>query len=191
MRPVKLALQIVLLVVFAGQALVQSGLAEVSRAEATSAVTAVVVPESDAAAQGLTGQEADCQACRPDPVPPGTDGASPLRANIEDALAEGPVLLFFHSPSCGFCRAQEPIVAELEEQLRGALTVFRLDVFDHPEESAAYGVAALPTLVIIKVSEEAKRIQSELVGLTEKADLLAALGANADETSGDAVRGAE
>ncbi len=62
------------------------------------------------------------------------------------ALVAGDSLLWFHSPSCGPCRAMEPTVHELEAE--GIVRV--VDVTRNMEVAQACGVMATPTTVRVK-----------------------------------------
>ena len=105
-----------------------------------------------------------------------------LEARIDQALASGPVLLFFHSERCGYCRTQAPIVDQLATELVGEVTTIRVDVLERPDDADAFGVEALPTIVIITAKESGGYVQHRNEGYTEKGDLLDVLGApSADE----------
>ena len=62
------------------------------------------------------------------------------------ALVAGDSLLWFHSPSCGPCRAMKPTVQALEAE--GVVRV--VDVTRHMEVAQACGVMATPTTVRVK-----------------------------------------
>jgi len=123
----------------------------------------------------MVAEPSPCRECATLPEERAPGGTAALRATIDTALASGPVLLYFHAASCGYCRAQTPIVAELEEELANVLTVIRLDIAERPGDAETFGVSAVPTMVLISGQEEGAYLQETLRGLTGKAELLAVL----------------
>jgi thioredoxin 1 len=65
----------------------------------------------------------------------------------------GPVLVDFYSPSCGPCRALEPVVRELARDY----PVHKVNIFEQPELAVDHGVKAVPTLLIFKAGREVNR----------------------------------
>lgn len=63
-----------------------------------------------------------------------------------DERARGDVLFWFHSPTCGPCRAMEPYIEQLAA--RGAAE--SVDVMVHPEVAQAFGVMATPTTIHVR-----------------------------------------
>ncbi len=82
-----------------------------------------------------------------------------------------PVLVDFHADWCGPCRALEPVVEELAQELAGRLKIVKLDVDQHNELSLRYGVQSIPTLILFHNGQEIER----LVGFLPKPQLLQAL----------------
>lgn len=78
--------------------------------------------------------------------------------------SEKPVLIDFWATWCGPCRRQAPIVEELAEE---GYAVGKVDVDDQPELAQRFGIMSIPTLLVFKGGQEAKR----LVGLTPKDEL--------------------
>ncbi len=82
-----------------------------------------------------------------------------------------PVLVDFYADWCGPCRALEPVIEELAQELQGRLKIVKLDVDQNSELSLQYNVHSVPTLILFKNGQEVERI----VGYLPKAQLLQAL----------------
>jgi len=64
--------------------------------------------------------------------------------------SEIPVLVDFMADWCPPCRAIGPELEAVATQLQGKATILKLNVDDHPDVEAAYGVQTIPTLLIFK-----------------------------------------
>ena len=99
-------------------------------------------------------------------------GATPVTdAEWQDEVLTGsgdqPVLVDFWAPWCGPCRMVSPIVDEIADEQAG-LKVVKINIDDNPAAPRKYGVMSIPTLMVFKDGEPAKRI----VGAKPKAALL-------------------
>lgn len=63
-----------------------------------------------------------------------------------DVASEPDTLLWFHSPTCGPCRAMEPAIQALIQAGRARA----IDVTEQPEVARMFGVMATPTTVRVK-----------------------------------------
>lgn len=68
------------------------------------------------------------------------------------------VMVDFGAAWCPPCRAMEPILDDLAEELDGRVVIGKLDVDESPETAARYGVRNLPTFIIFKNGILAERI---------------------------------
>ena len=80
--------------------------------------------------------------------------------------ADGPVLVDFCAPWCGPCRVVAPTLEEINDEQDG-LRIVKLNVDDNQATAARYDVMSIPTLIVFKNGEVAKRI----VGALPKARL--------------------
>ena len=79
-------------------------------------------------------------------------------------------LLDFWAQWCGPCRIMNPIIDELEKEIKG-IEIERINVDEKPDLSSKYGVMSIPTYIIEKDGVEVGR----KIGVTSKADLVSLL----------------
>ncbi len=78
-----------------------------------------------------------------------------------------PILVDFWATWCAPCRAVAPILDELAVKYRGKFTVGKVNVDEHPELAAQFGVLNIPTLIFFKGGQEVDRV----VGVQPKTQL--------------------
>ena len=81
--------------------------------------------------------------------------------------SEKTVLLDFFAEWCGPCRMVSPLVDEIAEENPQYL-VGKINVDEEPELAQAFGVASIPTLVVMKNG----RIVNQSAGARPKAQIL-------------------
>ncbi|MGX9936320.1 thioredoxin [Advenella kashmirensis] len=67
--------------------------------------------------------------------------------------SELPVLVDYWAPWCGPCKAIAPLLEEASRDYEGRVQVVKVDVQDHPEVAAKFGIRGIPTLMLFKNGE--------------------------------------
>lgn len=85
---------------------------------------------------------------------PGNDAIVHVKTTAEfDALLAGggtPVLVDFYADWCGPCRMFAPELAKFADTHRGAVTVVKVNVDDHPELARRYDVTGIPAVLLFQ-----------------------------------------
>jgi len=74
------------------------------------------------------------------------------------AIASGTVLVDFWADWCGPCKMLAPMIEELAEAFEGKVTVGKLDTDANAQTAQAYGISAIPTVIVFKNGVETTRI---------------------------------
>jgi len=90
---------------------------------------------------------------------------------VLEASKTKPVLVDFFATWCGPCQMQAPIIEEVAAAAGDTAVVGKLNTEEAMQVAQTYGVMSIPTLIIFKDGQEAKR----LVGVQLKDELLAEL----------------
>jgi thioredoxin 2 len=75
-----------------------------------------------------------------------------------------PVLVYFYSPSCPYCRMLSPVIDQLAVKFEGAALIARLNTTVNPSVSAQYGIQGVPTLLLFREGKLLKRMVGVLSG---------------------------
>jgi len=110
-------------------------------------------------------------------------------ADVDSALASGPVFLEFETEQCGYCKQQRPISEALASEYEGKVTFIYVDANENRELAKAFQVSGVPQMDIILeksdgytyVGKDGKTSDSvgasRFLGLTQKDTLKTALDA--------------
>ena len=78
--------------------------------------------------------------------------------------AEKPVIVDFYADWCGPCKSLGPLITKVVESRQGKVDLAKVNVDELQDLSIDYGVAALPTVILIKKGQKAAQflgLQSE------------------------------
>ncbi len=86
----------------------------------------------------------------------------------EIAAAPEPVVVDFWAEWCGPCKMIAPILDEIAAEHSGKLRIAKVNVDDNPDVARRFDVMSIPTLIVFKDGQPAKR----MVGAKGKGQLL-------------------
>lgn len=71
---------------------------------------------------------------------------------FEDTVlkADGPTLVDFWAPWCGYCKRLSPVIDRLYEEYGSKIQIAKLDIDEVPELADAYEVDIIPTLILFR-----------------------------------------
>jgi thioredoxin 1 len=81
--------------------------------------------------------------------------------NFKNEIAKGVTLVDFHAEWCGPCRMLAPILDQIAIEMKGKITISKVDIEAAQKTAAEFQIASVPTIILFKNGKEVNR----LVGL--------------------------
>ncbi|MFQ5604520.1 MAG: thioredoxin [bacterium] len=105
--------------------------------------------------------------------------SKPIELTVENFESEvlssdQPVLVDFWAAWCGPCKMIAPHVEELAAEFEGKAKIGKLDVDNHQEVAAKYGIRSIPSLLIFKNGE----VVDQIIGAVPKNQIKSKLEAS-------------
>ena len=99
-------------------------------------------------------------------------------SNVQAEVIEaaGPVLVDFWAPWCGPCRVVAPVLEEIAGE-RSDLRIVKLNVDENQQTAMNYEVLSIPTLILFKHGQVAKKVIGAFPKKRLEAELEPALAA--------------
>jgi thioredoxin 1 len=82
-----------------------------------------------------------------------------------------PVLVDFWAEWCGPCKMLSPILDELAQEYDGRVRIGKVNVDEHQNLAAQFGIRSIPTLLLFQQGQ----VADQILGLKSKRDLKANL----------------
>jgi len=90
---------------------------------------------------------------------------------FDKTISKGIIMVDFWATWCAPCRQQGPIVEEIATEMKGIVTVCKMDIDKNPSTPRRFQVEYIPTIIIFKDG----KIVEKFVGLNNKETLIASL----------------
>jgi thioredoxin 1 len=72
--------------------------------------------------------------------------------------SEVPVLVDFWAPWCGPCRIVHPVLEQIAQERGDQLRIVKLNTDENPQVAAQFEILSIPTLILFKGGQVAKKV---------------------------------
>ncbi len=76
--------------------------------------------------------------------------------------SDKPVLADFWAEWCGPCRTMGPVLQELSREMKGKLTVVKINTDEQPSLASRFNISAIPTLILFQNGKEVHRVSGAM-----------------------------
>lgn len=87
-----------------------------------------------------------------------------------------PVLVDFYADWCGPCKAMQPVIQQVAQEVKGKARVIKINIDQARDAASYYNVSAVPTLMLFKNGKAIWRH----AGMIDKHSLLQTIRSNSD-----------
>ncbi|NGX37918.1 MAG: Thioredoxin [Chlamydiae bacterium] len=77
--------------------------------------------------------------------------------SFDQEISSGTVIVDFYGPWCPPCKRLTPVLESLSEEMKGKVTIVKVNIDSSPNLMEKYEVRGVPTLIVFKDGKEKKR----------------------------------
>ena len=90
-------------------------------------------------------------------------------ADFEEKVlnSKNPVLVDFWAEWCGPCKLLTPTIEELAKEYKGKVVIGKLNVDEHSDIAATYGIRSIPSLLFFKKG----KVEKQIMGAVSKSEI--------------------